>query len=183
MAEIAGNAQEVTRQSQGVKAIPEVVWVPLSGGLLTLIPGLLGLATGNVWLFPSLGPTAFLQAATPQHKTARPYNTVMGHLAGVVAAVAALLLFHAGAEPTVFSEHKLFLGRVLASALAVALTLLLHTLLKAHHPPAAATTLLITLGGFKVTAKDLTTIMVAVAIIAVAGEVLRRLRLAQPGQK
>lgn len=183
MNQVAQNAQAVARTHKGVNAIPDAVWAPLSGGILTLIPGLLGLATGNVWLFPSLGPTAFLQAATPQHESARPYNVLVGHVTGAVAAIVAVLLLHAGAEPTVFSEHKLFLGRVLASALAVALTLLLHVLLRANHPPAAATTLLIALGGFKITAKDMTALLIGILIITLAGELMRRARLAQPGQK
>jgi CBS-domain-containing membrane protein len=183
MSEVGQNAQAVASFNKGVNAIPDAVWAPLAGGVLTLLPGLLGLVTGNVWLFPSLGPTAFLQTANPQHESARPYNTVVGHLAGIVSAVVAVLLFRAGAEPPVFVTHHLFIGQVLASALAVALTLLLHVLLRAEHPPAAATTLLITLGGFKTTPKDLMTIAVGVLLIAVFGELMRRVRLAQPGQK
>ena len=73
MNEIAENAQSVASAHRGPKAVPDLLWEPLSGGLLVLVPGLLGLLTGNVWLFPSLGPTAYLQAANPQHESARPY--------------------------------------------------------------------------------------------------------------
>jgi hypothetical protein len=134
-------------------------------------------------LFPSLAPTAALQATQPQERSARFYNTVVGHLIGVVAATACVLLLGAAHEPTLFASHHVFLRRVLASALAVALTQVGQGALKAIHPPAAATVLLITLGGFKPTAPDLAIVVFGVLLIAVAGEGMRQLRLLQPGQK
>lgn len=77
----------------------------------------------------------------------------------------------------------MFPRRVWASGLALALMLLFQLLLRANHPPAAATTLLITLGGFNITWKDVSVIVIGVLIVAVAGQLSRRLRLAQPGQK
>src|SRR3954466_14390358 len=71
MSKKAREIQPVTRRKKGADAIPELIWAPLVGGLLTLIPGLIGLAAGNPWLFPSLGPTAFLQAANPQQPSSR----------------------------------------------------------------------------------------------------------------
>lgn len=183
MNEVAQNVQSVARTHRGTNAVPDALWVPLSGGLLTLVPGLLGLLVGNVWLFPSLGPTAYLQAANPQHESARPYNVVLGHAIGAVAAVIAVLLLGASAEPSVFEAHRLFLMRVLASALATTLALVAQTLLKIAHPPAAATILLITLGGFKPTTHDMLALAIGVCIVAVSGELMRRARLAQPGQK
>lgn len=183
MGEVARNAQTVAREHRGKGAIPDAVWAPIGGALLMVVPGLLGLATGNMWLFPSLGPTAYLQAATPQDETARPLNVVLGHALGAIAAVVALFLLGANSEPSVFDAHQLFLHRVLASTVAIALLLLARTVLKIEHPPAAATTLLITLGGLKPTTHDMTTLAGGVVIIAVLGELLRRMRLAQPGQK
>lgn len=183
MSKKAAETQPVVGQKRGLDAIPELVWAPIVGRVLTLIPGLIGLAAGNPWLFPSLGPTAFLQAANPQHPSSRFYNTLVGHLLGIAASLIAVLVLGANQEPSVLATHQLFPLRVWASGLAIALTLLFHLLLRANHPPAAATTLLITLGGFNPSWKDVSTIMVGVLIIAVAGELLRRLRLAQPGQK
>jgi CBS-domain-containing membrane protein len=179
----ASEIQPVTKRKQGMDAIPELIWAPLVGAVLTLIPGLIGLAAGNPWLFPSLGPTAFLQAANPQQPSSRFYNTLVGHLLGVAAGVLAVLVLAASNEPSVLATHQLYPHRVWASGLAIALTLLFQLILRASHPPAAATTLLITLGGFNPNWKDISTIMIGVAIIAIAGEVMRRLRLAQPGQK
>lgn len=182
MNEIGRTTQAVVRRNRA-HAVPEAVWGPLTAGILTLIPGLIGLATGYPLLFPSLAPTAALQAAQPQERSARFYNTVVGHLAGIVVAVLCVLLLRAGAEPTLFAAHHVFPRRVLASALAVLLTQLGQLSLKALHPPAAATVLLITLGGFKTNAHDLSVLLAGILIVAVAGEVIRQLRLLQPGQK
>ncbi|PYS45548.1 MAG: HPP family protein [Acidobacteria bacterium] len=183
MSQEASEIQPVTKRKKGTDAIPELIWVPLVGGILTLIPGLIGLVMGNAWLFPSLGPTAFLQAASPQHPSSRFYNTLVGHLSGIAAGVSAVLVLAASNEPSVLATHQLYPHRVWASGLAIALTLLFQLLLRANHPPAAATTLLITLGGFNPNWKDVSTIIIGGAIIAGAGEIMRRLRLAQPGQK
>jgi CBS-domain-containing membrane protein len=180
---VAENAQTVTQAHHGADAIPDAIWAPISGGILTLIPGLLGFATGNLWLFPSLGPSAYLQAATPQNEAARPYNTFVGHICGIAAALLAVFLCGANGAPSVFEVHHLILSRLIASAVAVALTLLLGVLLKAQHPPAAATTLLITLGGFKPNFNDMSALVTGIVIITVAGELMRRARLVQPGQK
>lgn len=183
MSKKASEIQPVTKRRKGSDAIPELIWAPLIGGILTLIPGLIGLAAGNPWLFPSLGPSAFLQAANPQQPSSRFYNTLVGHLLGIAAGVLAVLILAASNEPSVLATHQLYPHRVWASGLGIALVLLFQLLLRANHPPAAATTLLITLGGFNPNWKDVSTIMIGVAIIAVAGEIMRRLRLAQPGQK
>ena len=164
------------KRGKSLHAIPDLLWAPLAGGLLMPPPGLLGLAAGNLWLFPSLGPTAFLQVTAPLQANARFYNTLVGHLIGVAAAVGAVLLLGADGEPSVFVQKELFPLRVWASALAVALTLLFQLLLRAEHPPAAATTLLISLGGFG-PGKDLAFLLVGVLIIAFTGELLRRARV------
>ncbi|MBI3803108.1 MAG: HPP family protein [Nitrospirae bacterium] len=64
-----------------------------------------------------------------------------------------------------------------AAVLATGLMLLGVLLLRASHPPAAATTLLVALGGFKVSLHTLTVVVSGVLIVALVGEGLRRLRL------
>lgn len=157
--------------------VPDIIWAPLAAAFLMLIVGLIGLLAHQPWLFPSLGPTAFLQAEQPEQPSARFYNTVMGHLHGVIAGMLAVLILGASAAPPVLSTNDLTPVRVWASVLAVALNMLLGFVLKASHPPAAATTLLIALGGFKPTWQDVATIMIGVLIVAIVGEILRRIRL------
>jgi CBS-domain-containing membrane protein len=85
-------------------------------------------------------------------------------------------LLHADRTPPVVSTGILTVLRVLAAALAVALTLAVSTLLRASHPPAAATTLLVALGSFQ-TRNDALTVIVGVLILAVLGEIARQIRI------
>jgi CBS domain-containing membrane protein len=110
-------------------------------GLLSL----LALATGNTFVIPSLGPTAFLFFFDPRAPSATPHHALVGHAIGIACGYGALRLFgleHAGSA--------LALGvtgpRVLAAALSLAATGALMILCKAAHPPAGATTLIISLG-------------------------------------
>lgn len=97
------------------------------------------------WVFPSLGPTAFLFFVTPEAPSASPRHTMYGHAIGIVCGYAALWitgLTHA--PPT--SVEGVTGARVIAAALSLASTGALMILLKAAHPPAGATTLIISLG-------------------------------------
>jgi hypothetical protein len=184
MSDAVESAQSATRSSRGAGAVPEVVWAPLAAAVLTLVPGLLALATGAPLLFASLGPTAFVVAAQPQSPMARFSNVVAGHAVGFAAGAAAVLLLGAADAPSVFVARELAPPRLWASVLAVAATLLAAAATRIGlHPPAAATTLLVTLGGFRPTWSDAATVAIGVLVVAAVGEVLRRLRLAQPGQK
>lgn len=168
---------EPARGGLDPRRLPHAVWAPLAAGALMLLAGGLGLIVGQPWLFPSLGPTAFLQVETPDQPASRFYNTVVGHAVGIVAGFLAVLALRAGQAPPLFATHQLVPVRVWASVLAIVLSMLGIALLRATHPPAAATTLLISLGGFRPTAHDALTIAAGVLIVAVAGEALRRFRL------
>lgn len=161
------------------KNMPDVVWAPLAGGCLMLLVGAIGLALGQPLLFPSLGPTAFLQAETPELPAARFYNTVVAHAAGLAAGFLAVFIFGAQQAPSVLATQQLTPVRLWAAVLSIVLTLLAGYLLRASHPPAAATTLLVALGGFKPTLASVQTVAIGVLIVAIAGEALRRLRLGQ----
>jgi|TARA_R110000824_G_scaffold401710_1_gene613861 CBS-domain-containing membrane protein len=77
----------------------------------------------------------------------------------------------------VLSSQTMPLSRVVASAIAMGICLLVQQLLKASHPPAAATALLIALGGFKLIPSDMLAIAVGVGLIVLIGEPLRRARV------
>lgn len=145
------------------------------GGVLIMIPGALGLVSGMLWLFPSLGPSYYLQVQTPQLKAAQPYNVVGGHLIGVGAGyLAVLALGGLSGIPSALSTHRLLTVHVAASGLAIGLMILVQLLAQAEHQPAAATVLLITLGGFRVAWPDLSWLLVGIVIMAITGEVARR---------
>jgi len=137
-------------------------WVAL---VITGIVGGLGLAFQQPWLFPSLGPTIFVHTVTPNQAAARPWNTFVGHAIGAAAAFLSLALFGALHAPSAMVSGQVTASRIAASALAVALTIGGQIPARAGHAPAAATTLLITLGGFRA---DFATVVVLVVGIGLA---------------
>lgn len=144
-----------------------------------LLVGVLGLIAHQPWLFPSLGPSVFLQAEQPNAPFAKFYHTLVGHLIGLCTGLFAVFLLHADTAPSVMGTGEITGVRVVAAALAVTLNMFFGILLSASHPPAAATTLLVSLGGFKPTVHDTATIVIGVVIIAIVGEGCRRWRLHQ----
>jgi hypothetical protein len=97
------------------------------------------------FIFPSLGATAFLLFFTPTMPPASPRNALCGHAIGIACGYAALWvtgLQHAG--PAIVTE--LGWARILATALSLAMTGALMIRLNVPHPPAAATTLIVSLG-------------------------------------
>jgi hypothetical protein len=97
------------------------------------------------FIFPSLGAIAFLVFFTPTTPAASPRNTLCGHAIALVCGYAALWvtgLQHAG--PAIMTE--LGWARILAAALSLATTGALMIRLNVPHPPAAATTLMVSLG-------------------------------------
>src|SRR5262252_5645628 len=121
--------------------VPDAVWAPLVAAVLTLIAGMLGVIADQPWLFPSLGPTAFLQAEAPEHRMSRFTNTVIGHLVGLGVGYLAIALFGAKEASSVLATSHLTSVRIWASALAIAVTILVGILWRISHPPASATTL------------------------------------------
>jgi hypothetical protein len=148
------------------------IYAVLLSGLVIAGIGGLGMWAEQPWLFPSLGPTIFLQAVTPNDPSARPWNTVVGHGIGVAAGF--LALFVCGAHHAPLPSESVIAGsRVAASALAVGLTVAGQLLIRAPHAPAAATTMLITLGGMPPSRRTLVAIVVGVGLIAALGEITR----------
>lgn len=97
------------------------------------------------FIFPSLGATAFLLFFTPTTPAASPRNALCGHAIGIACGYGALWvtgLQHAG--PAIVSE--LGWTRILATALSLATTGALMILWNVPHPPAGATTLIVSLG-------------------------------------
>jgi CBS-domain-containing membrane protein len=115
-------------------------------GLTTIgVLSLLALVTGSPFIFPSLGPMAFLFFYAPTSPAASPRSTIMGHCTAVIAGYGSLVvtgLVNAGPAFTT----GITLPRVIAAALSLSLTAGVVVLLRAPHPPAGATTLIVSLG-------------------------------------
>src|SRR6516225_5580405 len=125
------------------------------------------------FIFPTLGAIAFLVFFTPTTPAASPRNALCGHAVALVCGYAALWvtgLQHAG--PAVVTEFGS--GRILAAALSLATTGALMIRLNVPHPPAAATTLIVSLG--VVTRPEYLVVLEAgVALLVVQAIIINRL--------
>lgn len=117
----------------------------INGCLSIGLMAALALVTRSPFIFPSLGPTAFLFFYTPRAPSASPRNTLVGHTLGVVAGYASLVVTGLTAAGPALAVGVTW-PRVLAAALSLGLTAGLMVLCKSPHPPAGATTLIISLG-------------------------------------
>lgn len=129
--------------------------------------GAVGLALHQPWLFPSLGPTVMLFFESPSQKASKPLNTLVGHGVGLLAGVAMLYAFGLqNARPA--PVGGLTPSYLLAGALSVGLTTMVLTLLKTPHPPAGATTLIVSLGTLT-SGTELLAMVGAVILITIMG--------------
>jgi HPP family protein len=152
-------------------------WSPIFAFGVLLIPAAIGFLSGQLLLFPSLGPIAVMQAHLPRHRSSRFYNIVVSHLVGLAAADLFVVLFGLTTAPSVFYVHHLSGARVAAALLALLVGTAAELMLRASHPPAAATTLLAALGSFRPTAHDTAWVVVGVLMVAFVGDLGRRLRM------
>src|SRR4051794_26545904 len=116
------------------------------GSLLTIgISGAVAWWLDEPFLFPSLGATAFLMFETPLAEVSSPRNCVIGHMVGAAVAFFWLWVFGLIDMPSAIQAG--FTGeRVAAIALSLAFTGGILRLLRAAHPPAGATTVIVALG-------------------------------------
>lgn len=155
---------------------PRVVWAAyvcincfITIGLLAL----LALTTGSPFVFPSLGPTAYLFFFSPLAETSSPRNAILGHAIGLICGYAAFALTAAYSPP--FAMHGSIHGaRVLAAALSLSATGALMVLFRVSHPPAGATTLIVSLGIIS-QPKELVIIEIAVILLAAQALAINRL--------
>lgn len=145
----------------------------INGCLSIGIMSVAALVSGQPFIFPSLGPTAFLFFYTPLAPPASPRNAVIGHFIGVVAGWSSLLAF--GLQNVGPAISTGVTGpRVAAAALSLGLTSGFMVLLKAPHPPAGATTLIVSLGILR-TFDQMVVLMAAVVLLTIQALVINRL--------
>ncbi len=154
------------------------IWVL---GLFALVNGLVSIAimacvavvTRAPFIFPSLGPTAFLLFYAPTTPAASPRNTIGGHLIGCLAGYLALLVFgltDRGPALAVGVDWR----NVGAAAVSLGLTSGAMVWCRVPHPPAGATTLIVSLGILR-QPWQLLVLMLAVGMLIVQGFVINRL--------
>jgi CBS-domain-containing membrane protein len=149
------------------------LYVFVNGFVTIGLLALLALLSHNPFVFPSLGPTAYLLFFSPLAKTCSPRNTIFGHAIGIICGYGAFVVTGVGALP--FGVHPgIFWPRILAAALSLSATGALMVLLGVSHPPAGATTLIISLGIIS-KPRELLIIEVAVFLLVAQALVINRL--------
>lgn len=113
----------------------------LSIGLMTTAARL----TGAPFIFPSLGPTAYLSFSSPTAPAAAPRNAILGHFIGATVGWLMLTAFRLNdAGPALTAGISW--PRVLAATLSLGFTCAGMVLFRAPHPAGAATMLIVSLG-------------------------------------
>lgn len=127
---------------------PKLVWttyVCINGFISIALLALLAEVSGSPFVFPSLGPTAYLFFFSPLAEVSSPRNTILGHGIGLICGYGAFWItgMHDFAQAT---NPGIYWPRIFAAALALAATGALMVLFSVSHPPAGATTLIVALG-------------------------------------
>jgi|ERR1051326_7270479 CBS domain-containing membrane protein len=153
--------------------IPVLAIFSFINGCISIgIMAALAVITHSPFIFPSLGPTAFLFFYTPTAPSASPRNTIVGHAVGVIAGYFSLVI-----TGLTMAGPALAVGvtwpRVIAAALSLGLTAGLMVLLKSPHPPAGATTLIISLG-ILTKPWQLLLLMIAVILLTLQATIINR---------
>lgn len=147
--------------------------VGVTSGVLLLVPGTFVYLTGLPFLFPSLGPSAFVLAMSPDSPAATPRRVLGGHAIGVLTGLVAYHLLAAGVVATNVTGSTAALELVASGSLALVCTAAGMVATDTRHPPACATTLIVSLG-------LLTTPTEGVVIVLAVGSLLVAHRLTQP---
>ncbi len=159
-----------------IAGVLNMFWVPLISAALIVLVGAIGTWMRQPWLFAALAPTILMVAATPGHETTTFRAIVVGHIAAIGCAYIALLLLDATGSASMLATRVIPMPRVWASAAALAMLAVVQPQLRAFHPPAAATALLVTLGAYRMTGKTPLALVGGVVVIAIASELLNRFR-------
>lgn len=159
-----------------MKAFPEkhrAVYVLVNGFVSIAVLALVAMGAGTPFIFPSLGPTAYLLFSAPLAAASSPRNTLCGHAVGIICGYFALWLTGLTDAPSVM-EEAVNGPRVLAAALSLSLTGAVMVWGKLDHPPAGATTLIVSLG-FISAPQHLLIIETAVLALTVQALIINRL--------
>ena len=148
-------------------------------GLLALANGAVSIGlmafaarlTHQPLVFPSLGPTAFLLFYRPHAEASCPRNALLGHLIGALSGLAALATFGLLAQGP--DLDRVSSARILAAAMSLGLTAAGMVWAGTPHPPAGATTLIVSLG-FLHTPTAVAILMLGVALLLVQGFAVNR---------
>jgi CBS domain-containing membrane protein len=154
---------------------PRGVWAAyvFANGFITIaLLALLADITRTPFVFPSLGPTAYLFFFTPMSRAASPRNTLYGHAIGLACGYLALRLTGASFPPAHTGPSW---PNLISAALSLAATGGVMVLLDAGHPPAGATTLIVSLG---IISRPKHLLVIEFAVVLLTGQAILINRLA-----
>lgn len=138
----------------------------LYAGFLFTVLGVVAWVSGQPFIFPSLGPSAFILAFERRSERRRTYRIVGSHLIGGVAGLVAFVVLGNGvvlmASPPALSADGFHL--VASASLSLVLTSWAMIATDTVHPPACATTLIVSLGLLS-TPTQVATIVVSVVLL------------------
>ena len=152
--------------------VGEALYSFVASGLALGVSGFLAWLFKQPLIFPSLGPTAYLFFESPMSRRSSPRDTIIGHFVAVLAGVVSLAAFGLLGEPSILQAGPTP-AHVASGVLSVALTGGTILLLKSSHPPAGATTLIVSLGLLQ-TPPEITTLLIGVVVLTVAGFTINR---------
>ena len=171
------NLFERIRLTRLLSVFPErpvrAIFVFINGFITIAILAAVAMISKSPFVFPSLGPTAFLFFFSPTQPSASPRNTIYGHVIGILCGYGALLITGLDQAPPAIVAG-VDMNRIFAAALSLAATGFFMVLFKSPHPPAGATTLIISLG---IVSRPfyLLVIAVAVGLLTIQAIVINRL--------
>ncbi|XGI83433.1 HPP family protein [Halorutilales archaeon Cl-col2-1] len=141
-------------------------------GILISIPGVVAWVTGQPFVFPSLGPSAFMLSFR-RDRTNSARQVVGGHIIGVVAGWIAYTVFALGLTLGNVDGFASLSGLRLSASGVSSVTLTAAGMAKTEtvHPPACASTLIVSLG-ILTSIDELLIIIVSVVLVFVVHAVL-----------
>jgi CBS domain-containing membrane protein len=147
-------------------------YVLINSAISIAIVSVIAALTKQPFLFPSLGPTAFLVFYDALGAQAAPRNVFCGHAIGVLAGYLGLVAFGLTAAKPDLTD--ITAPRIGAVVLCLVLTVSLMVWLHVPHSPAASTTLMVGLGLIR-TPPQLTILMVGVVLMIAQAVIINRL--------
>lgn len=135
-------------------------------GFLFVILGITTWVTGEAFIFPSLGPTVFILAFNRKVDKNQVYQVIASHSVGGVVGFLSWHLIASGIKIT--QSQVAMSGDSLVIAVSATVSIILTTWLMiasgAVHPPACATTLIVSLGVLS-TVESVVVIILSITII------------------
>lgn len=153
--------------------ISQAIFMFVNGSLTIGLLAVIAYYARSPVIFPSLGPTAFLLFYRPMASSSSPRNTFWGHLLAIIMGMGSLAIFGLISEPAVLTEG-ISAKRIGAAALSLGGTGAAMIATDTAHPPAGATTLIISLGLMS-HPWQMPILMAAVIVMILQGLIINRL--------